>query len=109
MTPFFYFLLNKLFARSRFDQSHLHLLVEKMGKKQSLSTEEMAQIVTLNNLKFFVRQIAKKMKASKTAVHNAIMKYQNKDVFIDRKKSVRPGLPPVEKTTLCVRQLLTFQ
>ena len=60
-----------------------------MGKKQSLSTEERAQIVTLSNLKFFVRQIAK-MKISKTAVHNAIMKYQNEDVFIDKKRSDRP-------------------
>ena len=46
-----------------------------MGKRQSLTTEEWAQIVTLSNLKFSVRQIAKKMKISKTTVHNANIKY----------------------------------
>ena len=56
----------------------------------SLSTEKWAQIVTLSNLNFSVRQIAKKVKASKTAVHNAIMKYQNEGTFKDRKRS---GLP----------------
>ena len=60
-----------------------------MGKKQSLSTKERAQIVTLNNLKFSVCQIAKKMKVSKTAVHHAIMKDQNEDIFV-RKKKVWP-------------------
>ena len=56
-----------------------------MGKKQSLSTKERAQIVTLSNLKFSVRQIAKKIKVSKIAMHNAIIKYQNESVFIDGK------------------------
>ena len=41
-----------------------------MGKKQPLSTKEWAQIVTLSNLKFSIHQIVKKMKFSKTAVHN---------------------------------------
>ena len=58
-----------------------------MDKKQFLSTEKRAQIVLLNNLKFSVRQIARKMKVSKTAVHHAIMKYQNGSAFVDRKRS----------------------
>ena len=61
-----------------------------MGKKPSLSTEKRAQIVTLSNLNFSVREIAKKVKVSKTAVHNAIAKYQNKGIFTDRKRSGRP-------------------
>ena len=62
-----------------------------MGKKQSLSREERAQILTLSNLKFSARQIAKKMKVNKTAMHNAIMKYQNEGIiFTDRKRSGRP-------------------
>ena len=82
-----------MFARSRFSQNLVVYFVglfEKMGKKQSLSTKERAKIVTLSNLKFSVRQIAKKMKVSKTAVHNAIMKNQNDGVFIVRKSSGRP-------------------
>ena len=77
MTLILYFLLNNFFERRRFSQNQLNLLVEKMGTKQFFSTKERAQIVTLSNLKFSVRQIAKKMKVCKTAVHNAIMKYQN--------------------------------
>ena len=37
MTLFFFFLLNKLFARLRFSQNQFNLLVEKMGK----SSEEL--------------------------------------------------------------------
>ena len=59
-----------------------------MGKKLSLSSEKRAQIVTLSNLKFSVREIARKV--SKTAVHNAITKYQNEGIFTDRKRSRRP-------------------
>ena len=62
----------------------------KNGQKESLSTEERAQIVTSSNLKFSLRRIAKKMKVNKTAVHDAIMKYQNEGVFKDRKRSGRP-------------------
>ena len=61
-----------------------------MGKKSSLSSEKRAQLVTLSNLNFSVREIARKMKVSKTAVHNAIAKYQNKGIFTDRKRSSRP-------------------
>ena len=61
-----------------------------MGKKPSLSSEKRAQIVTLSNLNFSVREIARKVKVSKTAVHNAITKYQNEGIFSDRKRSGRP-------------------
>ena len=58
-----------------------------MGKKPSLSSEKRAQIVTLRNLNFSVFEIARKVKVSKTAVHNAITKYQNEGIFTDRKRS----------------------
>ena len=61
-----------------------------MGKKPSLSSEKRAQIVTLSKLNFSVREIARKVKVSKTAMHNAITKYQNEDIFTDRKRSGRP-------------------
>ncbi len=64
--------------------------MQKIGKKQSLSKEKRAQIVTLSSLKFSVRQIEKKLKASKTAVSNAIVKYQNEGIVKDRKRSGRP-------------------
>ena len=74
----------------RFGQIQFNSLVEKISKKQSLTTEERAQIVTMSNSKFFVGQIAKRMKVSKTVVRNAIIKYQTEAVFIDKKRSGRP-------------------
>ena len=62
-----------------------------MDKKQSQHGRKRAQIVTLGNLQFSVRRIAK-MKISKTAVHNTIMKYQNEGGFINRKRSGRPRI-----------------
>ena len=100
---FFSFLLNKLFARLRFSQNQLNLLVENMGKNQSLSTEERAQIVTSSKLKFSVRQIAKKMKVNKTAVHKTIVKYQNEGVFIDRKTSGRPRVTTSREACLMLK------
>ena len=44
----------------------------------------------LSSLKFSVRKIKKKLKVCKTDVHNAIMKYQNEGIFIDRKRSGQP-------------------
>ena len=61
-----------------------------MGKKLSLSSEKRAQIVSLSNLNFSVREIARKVEVSKTAVLNAITKYQNEGIFTDRKRSGRP-------------------
>ena len=61
-----------------------------MGKKTSLSTEKRAQLQPLSNSNFSVRQILKKVKVSKTAVHNSIMKYQNEGTFKGRKRSGRP-------------------
>ena len=61
-----------------------------MAKKLSLRSEKRGQVVTLSKLNFSVRQIAKKVKVRKTAVHNAIMTYQNEGIFTDRKRSGRP-------------------
>ena len=61
-----------------------------MGKKPFFSREKRAQIVTLSNLNFSVREIARKLKVSKTAVHDAITKYQNEGIFTDIKRSGRP-------------------
>ena len=74
-----------------------------MGKKQSVSTEERAKIVTLSNLKFSVRQI-EKMKVSKTAVYNAVMKDQNEGVFINRKNLISVYVP----TSTSLGQVQTF-
>ena len=61
-----------------------------MGQKRSLSKKKRAEIVTLSSLKFSVGQIEKKLKVSKTAVNNAIIKYQNEGTFKDRTRSGRP-------------------
>jgi len=75
----------------------------KMGKETLLSTEKRAQIVTLSNSNFSVSQIAKKVKVSKTAMHNAIMKYQNEGTFKDRKGLADQEFPAAEMTVSCIR------
>ena len=50
---------------------------ENMGKKRGLSVAESAKIVTLNEEGYSERQISKKLKFSKTAIHSAIVKFQN--------------------------------
>ena len=59
--------------------------------------------------------MAKKMKVSKTALHNAIIKYQDENVFLSRKKSDQPRLTTSRELcvyavyALCVRQSLTLK
>jgi len=77
----------KVLAKTRFSHIQVNFKVLKMGKKSSLSNEKRTQIVTLSKSKFSVHAIAKKVKVSKTAAHNAIMKYQNEGTFINRKRS----------------------
>ena len=71
-----------------------------MGEKPTLSSEKRIQIVSLSNLKFSVREIARKVEVSKTAVHNAITKYQNEGILTDRKRSGRPKVTSRRKNRL---------
>ena len=62
-----------------------------MGKKRGLSVAERAKIVTLNEEGYSERQISKKLKFSKTAIHSAIVKFQNFGSFQDLHSSGRPS------------------
>ena len=57
------------------------------------------KIITLSSLKFSVCQI-ENLKVGKTAVHNAIMKYQIKGTFKDRKRSGSPRVTSSSKDRL---------
>ena len=61
-----------------------------MGKKNSLSEVQRAQIVALHGESLSERQISAQMGCSKTAVHQAIAKYQQDDFYIDKKRTGRP-------------------
>ena len=61
-----------------------------MGKKRGLSVAERAKIVTFNEEGYSERQISKKLKFSKTAIHQAIVKFQNFGSFQDLHRSERP-------------------
>ena len=80
-----------------------------MGKKPSLSSEKWAQIVTLSNFNFSVREIARKMKVCKTAVHNAITNTKMKAFSRTEKGQADQKLPATEKTALCIMWLLALQ
>ena len=66
-----------------------------MGKQSSLTKVLRAQIVTLRGEGNTERDISVKLRYSKTAVHNAIVKFNTGGTFRDSKRSGRP-----RKTTL---------
>ena len=57
-----------------------------MGKKASLSIVQKAQIIALSKMKLSECQIGKKLKVSKTAVHNAIKNFKHEGIFADEKR-----------------------
>lgn len=61
-----------------------------MGKKASLSEVERAKIVTLHEEGYSERQISKRLAHSKTAVHEAIKKFQNYGMYSDKVRTGRP-------------------
>ena len=64
--------------------------VPKMGKKKSLSKVQKGQIVALHGQNLSERQISSQMGCSKTAVHQAIAKYQQDGCYTDKKRTGRP-------------------
>jgi transposase len=66
-----------------------------MGKKASLNETQRAQIVILCKEGQSERQISEKLSVSKTAVHQAIMKFKKSGLYCDQKRSGRP-----RKTTM---------
>ena len=61
-----------------------------MGKKKSLSKVQRAQIVALHGQNLSERQISAQMWCSKTAMPQAIAKYQQDGSYIDKKRTGRP-------------------
>jgi len=57
-----------------------------MEKISSLSTEKLVHIVSFH-IKLFAQEIAKQLKISKTAVHNAIKKFKIQCIFKKKKRS----------------------
>ena len=62
----------------------------KMGKKTSVLAEKQAQINLLSEEGYSERQISIRLGVSKTAVHQAIAKFQKYGIYTDRKRSGRP-------------------
>ena len=60
-----------------------------MGKKTFISAEKRAQINLLSKEEYSERQISIRIGISKTAVHQAIAKFQEYGIYTDRKKSER--------------------
>ena len=62
-----------------------------MGRKTALSEVERAQIVILHKEGLSEREIIKRISRSKTAVHQAIMRFKNFGSYKDKKRSGRPS------------------
>ena len=63
-----------------------------MGNKREISGEKRAQIISLSAMKLSQPKIYRQMKVTKTAVHNAIKKFQNEGTFNDSKRSGGPRI-----------------
>ena len=74
-----------------------------MGKKKSLSEVQRAQIVALHGQNLSERLISAQMGCSKTAVHQAIAKYQEDGSYTDRKRSGRPRVSTAREDNLMRR------
>jgi len=61
-----------------------------MGKKRSLSEAQRAHIVILRQEGYTERAISERLAVSKTAVHQAVVKFKNCGSYSDRKRSGRP-------------------
>ena len=61
-----------------------------MGKNVPLSEVQQAQIEALHKEGYSERLISEKMKCSKSAVYNAVAKFQNTGSYSTGKKSGRP-------------------
>ena len=64
--------------------------MQLVKKILSLTKIRRAQIVTLHGEGYAERDIAPKLQCSKTAVHNAIVKFNVDGTFHDREMSGRP-------------------
>ena len=61
-----------------------------MGKKRGVSVAERSKIINLNKEGYSEKQILKKLKLSKTAIHQAIAKFRNFVSFQDLHRPVSP-------------------
>ena len=70
-----------------------------MVKKRGLSVVERVKIVTLNEEGYSESQKSKKMKFSKTAICQPIVRFQNFRSFQDLYRSGRPRVTPKKMIT----------
>jgi len=76
-----------------------------MGKNASLKDVQRAQIVTLHQEGYSERKISLQLSFSKTAVHNAISKFENSGSFSDKKRSGRPRKTSARDDN-CMRRII---
>ena len=62
----------------------------RMGKKRSLSEAQRAQILILRQPGYTERTISERLAVSKTAAHDAVVKFKNCGSYSDCKRSGRP-------------------
>ena len=74
-----------------------------MGKKKSLSEVRRAQIVSLRGQNQSEKQISAQTGCSKTAVHQAIAKYQQDGSYTDKKRTGRPRVTTAREDNVMTR------
>ena len=77
-----------------------------MGKKRSLSEVQRSQIVVLHDEGYPEREIGKRIGCSKTAVHQAIVKFKNSGIYNDAKRSGSPKKTTPRADNVIKRQVM---
>lgn len=73
-----------------------------MGRGANISREKRAQIVALHQTGFKLRRIARQLQCSKSAVFEAIRRFQETGFNVDRPRSGRPRIStPADDNYLC--------
>ena len=81
----------------------------KMGKKKTLSEVLRAQIVALHEQNLSERQISPEMGCNKSAVHQAIAKYQEYGYYTYQKRTGRPRITTARENNLMRRSVMRSQ
>ena len=76
-----------------------------MGKKCSLTEVERGQIVAFHKEGYTERQIGAKLGFSKTAVHQALVKFSRSGSYSDAKRSGRPRKATLRADIFIERQV----
>lgn len=76
---------------------------DRMGKRSDISVAKVAQMVALRNEGFTEREIASRIKCSRSSVHKCLTRYQETGEFVARKRPQRQRITSVRTDSMIHR------